>query len=238
MLKRIRTYLFLGIITLLPAVATIYILKLLFGIIDPTLGVGLARLLDWLGIVEFPLILGGIHFETHIPGVGTVLTFGLLILIGMMARSFFGKQVFRYTEALFSRIPLARSIYSTVKQITSAFAHDKTSFKQVVLIEYPRKGIYTLGFYTGEGNREVQRKTRERVLNIFLPTTPNPTSGWLVLVPECDVTFMDMTVEEGLKYIISGGVVVPAGLPGSERESRKLPGSLKEEGMMNERSID
>ncbi|MFD1406845.1 DUF502 domain-containing protein [Kroppenstedtia eburnea] len=209
MWKRIRTYLILGVIALLPTVATLYVLKLLFAIIDPTLGVATAKLLHWLGVVQFPLVIWGIVFRTHIPGVGTLLTLGILILIGMMARSLIGKQVLRFTEHLFSRIPLARNIYSTVQQITSTFAHDKTSFKQVVMVEYPRKGVYTLGFYTGEGNGEIQRRSKNRMLNIFLPTTPNPTSGWLVLVPAADVTFLDMSVEDGLKYIISGGVVVP-----------------------------
>ncbi|OYD07673.1 DUF502 domain-containing protein [Paludifilum halophilum] len=209
MFKRIRTHLILGIITLLPALATIYILRLLFGWIDPTLGMAVSQILEWLGIVRFPLVFGGIVFQDHIPGIGFVLTLALLILFGVIARSLVGKQLFRYTEYFFSRIPLARSIYSTVKQITNAFAHDQSSFKQVVLVEYPRKGIYTLGFFTGEGNGEVQERTEERVLNVFLPSTPNPTSGWLVLIPEQDVTFLDMSVEDGLKYIISGGVVVP-----------------------------
>ncbi|SMO50190.1 DUF502 domain-containing protein [Melghirimyces algeriensis] len=210
MLKRIRTYLILGIFTLLPTLATIYIIRFLFKLIDPTLGIATAKLLDWLGIIELPLTVGGIVFQTHVPGVGVLLTFALLIMIGMMTRSFFGRKIFRYTELFFSRIPLARSVYSTVKQITNTFAQDKTSFKKVVMVEYPRKNVYTLGFYTGGGNGEIQEKIREPVLNIFLPTTPNPTSGWLVLVPEKDVIFLDMSVEEGLKYIISGGMVVPA----------------------------
>jgi uncharacterized membrane protein len=127
----------------------------------------------------------------------------------MMAKSLFGRQVILFTERIFSRIPIARGIYSTVKQITNAFGHDPSSFKRVVMVEYPRKGLYTLGFYTGESNGEIQGRAGKKVLNIFLPTTPNPTSGWLVLIPEEDVIFLDTSVEDGLKYIISGGVVVP-----------------------------
>jgi uncharacterized membrane protein len=209
MLKKIRTYLILGVITLLPTVATIYILKLLFGIIDPTLGIAFAGMLNWLGIVEFPLSIAGIVFPRYIPGVGFLLTLLLLILFGMMARSLFGKRLFRLTEDFFSRIPLARSIYSTVQQITHAFGQEKSTFQQVVMVEYPRRGVYTLGFLTGVANQETQQKGQTRTVNVFLPTTPNPTSGWLVLVPEEDVTYLTMTVEEGLKYIISGGVVVP-----------------------------
>jgi uncharacterized membrane protein len=209
MFKAIRNYLIIGTLALLPAVATLYVLKLLFQFIDPTLGITVARILDWVGLVEFPLQLGRLRFDTHIPGVGLLLTLGLLILVGMLAKSFFGRQMILFTERIFSRIPIARGIYSTVKQITNAFGHDATSFKRVVMVEYPRKGLYTLGFYTGESNDEIHRQAGEKVLNIFLPTTPNPTSGWLVLIPEKDVIFLDITVEDGLKYIISGGVVVP-----------------------------
>lgn len=209
MFKTIRNHLIIGTLALLPAVATLYVLKLLFQFIDPTLGITVARILDWVGLVEFPLQLGRLRFETHIPGVGMLLTLGLLILVGMMAKSFFGRQMILFTERIFSRIPIARGIYSTVKQITNAFGHDATSFKRVVMVEYPRKGIYTLGFYTGESSDDIHQRAGQKVLNIFLPTTPNPTSGWLVLIPEKDVIFLDITVEDGLKYIISGGVVVP-----------------------------
>lgn len=213
----------LGVLALLPTVATIYILKLLFGFIDPVLGIAFSQVLVWLGLVQFPLQVGGILFQSYIPGVGLILTLILLILVGMMTQSLFGKQVFRFTEHVFFRVPLARSIYSTTQQIINAYVRDSGSFKQVVMVQYPRKGLYTLGFMTGESNGEVQVKTKERVLNIFLPTTPNPTSGWLVLVPEKDVVFLNMSVEDGLKYIISGGVVVPpwSGLP-DEEESTSL----------------
>lgn len=213
MFKRFRTYLIIGVIALLPTLATLYVLKLLFAIIDPTLGIAVANVLDWLGIVEFPLVIGGLVFQTHIPGVGTILTLLLLAWFGMITRSFVGRRLLRYTDYLFYRIPLARTIYSTVKQITSAFEQDQASFKKVVLVPYPRHGVFTIGFFTGDASDEIQEKGKGRMLNIFLPTTPNPTSGWLVLVPEEDVIFLDMTVEQGLKYIISGGVVTPALTP-------------------------
>ncbi|MDR6225042.1 DUF502 domain-containing protein [Desmospora profundinema] len=224
MFKRFRTYLIIGVIALLPALATLYILKLLFRIIDPTLGVAVAHVLDLVGVLKFPLEIGGFVFQTHIPGVGTILTLILLAWIGMIARSFVGRQALRYTDRLFYRIPLARTIYSTVKQITSAFERDQASFKKVVLVPYPRQGVYTMGFFTGDANGEIQAKTKGRILNIFLPTTPNPTSGWLVMVPEEDVIFLDMTVEQGLKYIISGGVVTPVWppvVPGHSPELQK-----------------
>ena len=216
MVKLIRTHLIIGTLALLPALATLYVLKLLFQFIDPTLGIAVAKILDWAGLLEFPLQVGKFRFETHIPGVGLLFTLGLLVLTGMMTKSLFGRQIIHFTERIFSRIPIARGIYSTVKQMTSAFGHDPTAFKRVVMVEYPRKGLYTLGFYTGESNEEIYDRAGKKILNIFLPTTPNPTSGWLVLVPENDVTFLDISVEDGLKYIISGGVVVPPGNGGRE----------------------
>lgn len=209
MLRKIRTYLFIGTLAALPAIATIYVLQLLFSIIDPMLGIAVADLLHWIGLVHFPLKIGALKFETYVPGVGMLLTLVLLILIGMLTRSFFGKQIIKFTEGFFSRIPIARSIYSTVQQMTSAFVQDQSAFKRVVMIQYPRKGLYTLGFYTADSNDEVIEKANKPMVNVFLPTTPNPTSGWMVLVPKEDVIFLDMSVEEGLKYIISGGVVVP-----------------------------
>ena len=174
MFKSIRNHLIIGTLALLPAVATLYVLKLLFQFIDPTLGITVARIMDWVGLVEFPLQVGQLRFETHIPGVGLLLTLGLLVLVGIMAKSFFGRQMILFTERVFTRIPIARSIYSTVKQITNAFGHDATSFKRVVMVEYPRKGIYTLGFYTGESSEEIRRRSGEKVLNIFFPPRPIP----------------------------------------------------------------
>ncbi len=220
MLRKIRSYLLIGTLAALPAIATIYVIKLLFSFIDPMLGIAVADLLNWLGVLNFPLKVGAITFETYIPGVGTILTLCLLLFIGMLTRSFIGRQIIKLTESFFSRIPIARSIYSTVQQMTSAFVQDQSTFKKVVMVEYPRKGVFTLGFYTADSHPEVSRKANKRMVNVFLPTTPNPTSGWLVLVPESDVYELEIPVEDGIKYIVSGGVVVPP--------ARKIVGSEKD----------
>ena len=212
MFKKIRSYLIMGLIVLLPAILTIYVLHFLYNVIDPILGRFLSEILVIVHIIpDFPFGIPytGITFENRIPGLGLVITIFLLIGVGVTTKSFFGKQLIRLTEMFFYKIPIARSIYSTVQQITNAFSENKTSFKKVVMAEYPRKGLYTMGFLTGENNGELKDKFSKELLNVFFPTTPNPTSGWLALVPKEDVIFLDMTVEEGLKFIISGGVVQP-----------------------------
>lgn len=209
MLKKMRDYLFVGLVVSLPAVATIYVLKLLFHIVDPILGLFVNFLIGLIPGVEFPLHLKGFTIE-YIPGIGLLLTVILLILLGMATKSFFGKRMLQITEKVFSSIPIARQVYSTVNQVVNAFVREKASFQRVALVEYPRKGVYTVGFLTGETSDEIVDKTGQKMVNIFLPTTPNPTSGWLVLVPVEDVIYLDMKVEDGLKYIVSGGVVVPS----------------------------
>ncbi len=211
MLKKIRYQLAMGFIVLLPAILTIYVLQFIFKVVDPILGGFLSSILVTLHLIpRFPIYLPwGMIFENRIPGLGIVVTIFLLIGVGFAGRSFFGKQFIKITERLFYRIPIARSIYSTVQQITNAFTQDKSSFKRVVLVEYPRKGLYTMGFLTGECQGELKNHNNKQLMNVFMPTTPNPTSGWLALVPYEDVVFLDMSVEEGLKYIISGGVVQP-----------------------------
>lgn len=139
-----------------------------------------------------------------------LLTVGLISIVGRMARNYIGKKLIQWMDAVLMRVPLVNKIYSTIKQVNEAFSTGKKSaFQTVVLIEFPRAGIYSLGFITGEQHDEVQQKTKEKVVCIFVPTTPNPTSGWLVLVPEKDVTRLDMSVADAIKFIISLGSVSP-----------------------------
>ena len=212
MFKKIRSNLAMGLIVMLPAILTIYVLQFIYNIIDPILGTFLSNILVTLHFIpQFPVQIPwvGITLQNRVPGIGIIVTFILLIAVGITTKSLLGKQLIRLTEMLFSKIPIARGIYSTVHQIVNAFTQDKSSFKKVVLVEYPRNGLYTMGFLTGEGQGEFTRKFSNNLVNVFLPTTPNPTSGWLALVPKEDVIVLEMSVEEGLKYIISGGVVYP-----------------------------
>ncbi|GAE26980.1 hypothetical protein JCM9140_3090 [Halalkalibacter wakoensis JCM 9140] len=214
MWKRFQKNIIAGIIFLLPAIATIYVIQFLFGLIDAFLGSFITDLLKALNIItieEGTIYFLGVFtpFSERLLGIGFVLTILLLTWVGAMRIQGRGVKVFGTIDRTFRRIPIANSIYTSVEQVIHAFAQERTSFKNVVLVEYPRKGLYTIGFQTGESKGEVQRVTANDCINVFLPTTPNPTSGWLVLVPRDEVIVLNMTVEQGLKFIISGGVVVP-----------------------------
>lgn len=192
-MKSLRKFFLAGFVVLLPLVITVYVLITTFRLVDGLLG-GIIR-----SVVGHPL-----------PGLGVLLTIGLVLIAGMVATNVIGKKLITFMEHLLNRIPLVKSIYGAIKQIIDAFSlQTSNAFQRVALVEYPRNGMYAVGFVTGNGMGEVQEKTAEEVINIFVPTTPNPTSGMLVLVPKKDVIFLEMTVEDGLKLIISGGVVTP-----------------------------
>ena len=137
----------------------------------------------------------------------------LVLITGMIMADLLGRRLVAFWESLLARIPLVRTLYSAVKQIMEAvLATDAKSFRKVLLVEYPRKGVWSLAFMTSDDLGEVQDKTIANVISVFIPTTPNPTSGFVLMVPESDVIELDMAVEEGLKMIISMGVVVPNSL--------------------------
>ncbi len=149
----------------------------------------------------------------HIPGLGVLLAVALVLITGMIMANLLGRRLVAFWESLMARIPLVRTLYSAVKQIMEAvLATDAKSFRKVLLVEYPRKGVWSLAFMTSDDLGEVQDKTIANVISVFIPTTPNPTSGFVLMVPESDVIELDMAVEEGLKMIISMGVVVPNSL--------------------------
>jgi uncharacterized membrane protein len=146
----------------------------------------------------------------EIPGLGVLLTFLILLVTGVLAANFVGRAFMVGWESLLNRIPVVRSIYSGAKNFAEVvFSDSSQSFKNVLLVEYPRKGLYSLAFQTSSQLGEVQGRTGEEVVCCFVPTTPNPTSGFIIIVPKKDVTVLDMTVDEALKMIISLGVVVP-----------------------------
>ncbi|MFT7414003.1 MAG: putative membrane protein [Methylophagaceae bacterium] len=146
----------------------------------------------------------------HIPGFGVVLAVVMVLTTGMIVANFLGRRIIAAWESLLARIPVVRNLYAGIKQILEAvLAADGKSFDKVLLIEYPRKGVWSLAFMTSDNLGEVQAKTDGDVVSVFIPTTPNPTSGFVLMVQRAEVIEMDMTVEEGLKMIISMGVVVP-----------------------------
>ena len=153
-------------------------------------------------------------------GTGIVLTIILITFIGFMTTNIIGKRLIEMGEKFISSIPLVKNVYTAVKQISDAMLSSKgKNFRRVVLIEYPRKGIYTLAFVTGVSKGEVQEKTRSNVINLFVPTTPNPTSGFYLMVPGTDVIDLDMSVEDAFKLLISGGMVSSNTIRNSRRST-------------------
>ena len=149
--------------------------------------------------------------EAHIPGIGLVIVLVGLTFIGFMTANFVGRMVVRTGENILGRMPVVRSIYGALKQIFQTVLESSSrSFREVVLVEYPRRGIWAIGFITSITEGEVQATIADDVVNVFLPTTPNPTSGFLLFVPRAHLVTLDMTVEEGIKMVVSAGIVTPA----------------------------
>ncbi|MCF6196771.1 MAG: DUF502 domain-containing protein [Emcibacter sp.] len=144
----------------------------------------------------------------------------MLTVLGFFAANFLGRTLIKIGEKILNRMPVVRSVYNTLKQIfETVISENKGSFQEVVLIEYPRKGLWAIAFISGENKGEIQRKMADDVVNVFLPTTPNPTSGFLLFVPKKDIIRLDMTPDEGAKYVISAGLVDPGNMPVKEEPS-------------------
>ncbi|MDH5191488.1 MAG: DUF502 domain-containing protein [Gammaproteobacteria bacterium] len=194
----LKRYLIAGILIWVPLGVTFFVIKFLINLMDRTLLLLPAK--------YQPETL----FGFSIPGLGVVLSIVVVLVTGMIAANLFGRQLVAIWESLLNRIPLVRSIYTGVKQvIETLFSTTGDSFRQVLLIQYPRLGIYTIAFQTNTTVGEVQSKMDDEVITVFVPTTPNPTSGFILMIPRKDVMELDMSVDEGLKMIISLGVVVP-----------------------------
>lgn len=165
-----------------------------------------------------PLIPERYNPETYLPfglpGLGVLIVFIGLTALGALTANFFGRALISLSENLLDRTPVVRSIYSTLKQIfETVVSANSTSFRDVVLVEYPRPGLWAIAFVTSETKGEIQDRTEDDVVNVFLPTTPNPTSGFLLFAPKKDLIYLDMTVDDGMKYVISAGLVVPPRRP-------------------------
>jgi uncharacterized membrane protein len=196
--SRLKRYLVTGILIWVPAGVTFLVLRLLVDLMDRTL---LLLPTDF----RPESILG-----FRIPGLGILLTVTLLLVTGFLAANLIGRRLVSLWESILGRIPLVNKIYSGAKQVAETVFSDKTqAFRKVLLIEYPRRGSWSLAFLTSEKLGEVQAKTGKEVLCVFVPTTPNPTSGFLIMVPKEDVVELRMTVEEAFRMIISLGVLVP-----------------------------
>ena len=198
MMPALRRYLAAGLLIWVPLGVTILIIKFLVDVMDQTL-----LLLP--SAVRPEVLLG--H---RIPGLGVVFTVVVVIFTGMIVTNLFGRKLLQWGELLLNRIPLVRTIYTSAKKITETiFSSSGKSFRKVVMVEYPRREMWTLAFMTGDGAREVEAHTGEKMVNVFIPTTPNPTSGFVLMVPQKDVIELSMSTDEGLRMILSAGVVGP-----------------------------
>lgn len=208
--SKIKAYFFTGILVTAPVSMTFYLAYKLISWID----VSVNRLIP-------PEFRPDNYLPYSIPGLGLVLLIVALILIGMFAAGFLGKFFLSLGEWIVYKMPLISSVYSLLKQVFQTFLSNKNNaFSKVVLLEYPRKGIWILGFVSSETQGEVKDKLGREMLSIFIPTTPNPTSGFLIFVPKEDTVSLDMSVEEGIKFVISGGLVSPE-MAGKKRRKIK-----------------
>jgi len=196
---KLKKYFLTGLLVVVPITMTLLVVRWLAGFVN-------RLLVTFLPEVLRPAELYGIP----VPGISLLATLLLILLIGVLAANIFGRSLVNFSESLVDRIPFIKGIYTLFKQVADTILkRDHGAFRKVVLIEYPRKGIWSVAFVTGKSSGEVQRVTAENLVNVFVPTTPNPTSGFYILVPEDDLIVLKMTVEEAFKLIISGGMVTP-----------------------------
>ncbi len=198
MMSALRRYFIAGLLVWVPLMITILVIRVLVGMMDKTL---LLLPPGWR-----PEALLGMK----IPGLGVALTVLVVFLTGLVVANFAGRRLVRLWESLLARIPLVRTIHSAVKQVMeTVFNAGSDSFRKVLLIEYPRKGVWTIAFQTGELAGEIPERIEREAVTVFVPTTPNPTSGFVIVVPRDELIELDMSVEDGLKLIMSLGVVTP-----------------------------
>lgn len=192
-MKTVRRIFITGLLVLIPIVGTISLIVWLFNIVDSIFRVPVEK------IIGFRII-----------GIGFILTISIIFATGVFATNYLGKEFIHLIEKMMSRIPLVNTIYLSIKKLIDAFCmKQKGDFKSTVLVQYPSKGIYTIGFITADAPNEVSEKVGEKMKSIFVPTTPNPTSGMFIMVPTKDIIPLDISVESAIKLVVSGGILLP-----------------------------
>jgi len=216
MLKNLRNSFITGLILLLPLGVTLIIVNLLL----TKVGAPMSKLLFWF---LDPALRQQAWVDPFLDIISTIVLVILIALLGFLSKYFLGRMLVSVTEKILHAVPFINTVYKTVHQIVNTFSQDQRAvFQKVVLVEYPLKGSYALGFLTSVSKGEIQEKTGAQVVNVFVPTTPNPTSGFLLMVPVKDVIDLEMTVTDGMKLVISGGAVVPPYTPIKEASKRTL----------------
>jgi uncharacterized membrane protein len=192
-MRRLRRYLLTGLAVVLPTALTVYVLWILFVKLDAILGTFIRK-----------------KAGLTIPGIGFVAVLLIVLLVGAVATNLIGRRLVKLTQRGLEAIPLFNKIYVAIREISDAFLSDQSRmFRQVALVQFPRAGLYSICFLTSESGGEIDAKLGRKMVNVFLPTTPNPTTGFMLVVSEADLIPLSLTVEEGLKMVISGGSVVP-----------------------------
>ena len=191
---KLRNYFFTGVVVLIPIGFTLYLSKFLINFTTKLVPSGLNP---------------NTYLPYSIPGIEIILTMIFITIIGGLSLSFLGRKFLQLIDELFKRIPILRTIYSAIGQMTDSFTNQDGNKKSVVLVEYPRKGSWAVGFATKENTGEIKSKTKINLVNVFVPTTPNPTSGFLLMIPKEDLIYLDMTFEEASKFIVSAGTSKP-----------------------------
>jgi uncharacterized membrane protein len=205
---RIRSWFFTGLVVTAPVLLTIYITWSAIEIIDGQV----ANLLPHFAETAY----------SEIPGIGLLIGFALITLIGALAAGFIGRWLISFGESLLNRMPVVRSIYGATKQILETVVSAQSdAFREAVLVEYPRKELWVIGFVTGNTKGEVDTLIDHDMVNVFIPTTPNPTSGFLLFCPKKEVIFLEMEVEEAVKLVVSGGIVTPPDRSGGKKIAKK-----------------
>ena len=186
----LRNYFITGVVVLIPIGFTLYLSKILIGLSSKILPENINP---------------NSYLPFEIPGIEILISLIFITIVGGLSLSFLGKRILKLIDDLFKRIPVLRTIYSAILQMTETFSNKDNGKKSVVLIEYPRKGVWAVGFATKENTGEMAKKTNQKLINVFVPTTPNPTSGFLLMFPRDDVIYLDMSFEDASKFIVSAG---------------------------------
>ena len=194
-LTNIRNYFLAGVFVLIPIGITLYLTLFLISILSKIL----------------PREINPNHYLPYnIPGLEIVISIILITIIGWLSLSFIGKRILNFFNNILKKIPILRTIYSAISQMTETFTKKNSGSKSVVLIEYPRKGAWAVGFATKENKGEISNKTKTNLINVFVPTTPNPTSGFLIMFPKDEIIYLDMSFEDASKFIVSAGISQPS----------------------------
>ena len=186
----LRNYFIAGVVVLIPIGFTLYLSKFLISLSSKIIPQNINP---------------NSYLPYSIPGIEMIISILFITMVGGLSLSFFGKKILKFIDDLFKRIPLLRTIYTAISQMTETFSNKDSDKKSVVLIEYPRKGVWAVGFATKENTGEMAVKTKQKLINVFVPTTPNPTSGFLLMFPIDEVIYLNMTFEEASKFIVSAG---------------------------------